>query len=315
MNEAVIAIALCIHVVICALYFILIKLRIAHIPGSMLAVIMFVPVFGLLSALCVEWILHRKHDGFKMMDIEKLSLGESIYNKIVVDENEQPGTVIPLEEAILINDVHTRRAIMIDILHRDPKQYLELLKVARFNNDIEVTHYAATTIIEIQRDFELSIQQLSLQIKNHPQDIQALDQYIDVMDKYLKSGLLEGHLLHQQRLLYAMPLKRKIELCPDEKQAYFQMIENDVGLKNYVQAEETVRIMIKKWPGDENVWFAGIRVYVESKNSTQKAQLLEKMKSMPINWTAKGKERMRFWCGADPFIRTEQNVAESIGTT
>ena len=298
MSETVVWIALVIHILLCALYYVLIKKGIAHLTGSMIPIMLLVPLFGPLSVLLVEWILVRKKDGTRKTDLHKLNLGEdSVYNKVMIDEGEMPQKVVPLEEAILINDVPTRRAIMLDILHRDPGQFLDLLMVARFNSDIEVTHYATTTIMEIQREFELAIQQISAAVKNSPNDEQALDKYIDVLDKYIRSGLLHGHLLVQQRAHYSIALEKKISLNSDSKETYFEIIDNDIGMKDYSHAEEISQIMQKQWPTDENVWFATMRIFVESGNSKAKAKLVNQMRDLPISWTTGGKERMAFWCG------------------
>lgn len=311
MSTAFIMIAAIIHISICLFYFIAIKKRVAHLPESMLLVMALIPVFGPLCVLLLEWLIIRKKDGVIETDIHKMNLGDSIYNKTTFLEEERPQDIVPLEEAILINDVPTRRAIMLDILHRDPLQFIDLLMVARFNNDIEVTHYATTTIMEIQREFELAIQKMAVAVKENPENVLLLDKYIDVLGKYIDSGLLRGHLLEQQRAHYAIALAKSAELVPNHKDTYFKIIENDLHMKDYRHAEETARYMETRWPTDENVWLAGLRVCVESKNSKGKADLIVRMKHSPIDWTVSGKERMRFWCGEDFFSAVGKNLPEN----
>lgn len=285
-----------VHILLCVLYFLMIKTKAVRMTGVIMPMMLLVPLFGPASVLLIEWIFLNNKDGINKSDIHKQSLGDCVYNKILVESNEAPQKVIPLEEAILINDVKTRRSLMMDVLHRDPVQYLDLLMIARLNSDVEVTHYATTTIMEIQREFELAIQKASGALKNSPLDISLLDKYLDVLGKYINSNLLDGNLLAQQRVHYSIALEKRLQALPD-KQTYFRIIDNDINMKNYSHADEMALAMREKWPSDENVWFAALRIYHESKNSAEKSRLITQIKDAPVEWTIAGKEKMRFWYG------------------
>jgi tetratricopeptide (TPR) repeat protein len=259
-----------------------------------------IPVFGMACLFFAE-VMSNRQPGTKEYSSELSAGSNSGYAMIDIDDGDKPGAVVPLEEAILINDVLTRRKVMIDILHREPAQYLDLLKVARLNEDVEVTHYATTTIIEIQRGFELEIQHKSSLVKSNPLDIVMLDDYIDTLNRYINSGLLEGHLLVKQRMLIMQMLLKKIELDPYDKETYYKIIENDSTLHRYAGAEKAFQTLIENWPEDENAWLAGIRIYIESNNKQQKVFILRKIKMMPIKWSSKGKERLKFLYGEDIF--------------
>lgn len=314
MSETVLWIALAAHICLCILYYFLIKINVARLTGTALPIMLIVPLFGPVSILLVEWILIKNKDGTSKTDLHKTRLGDSIYNKVTVDEGDEPKKIVPLEEALLIDDAPTRHAIMLDILHRDPAQFLDLLMVARFNSDIEVTHYATTTIMEIQREFEIAIQKTAAAAKTDPEDTGMLDQYIDLLGKYIDSGLLHGHILHQQRTHYSLALEKKKAMFPDDKQTYFRIVDNYIGLKEFTGAEETVQIMLGKWPSDEEVWFSAMRVYVKSGNSEGKARIVEQMKQTPIEWTTSGKETMIFWCGPQFFQAHSSSGEESFAT-
>ena len=258
--------------------------------------VLLIPVFGIICMMFAGMTSHSQ----RVTNASELSTySHSGYTKIDIDEADKPGAVVPLEEAILINDAQTRRKVMINILHREPAQYLDLLKVARLNEDVEVTHYATTTIIEIQRGFELEIQHKASLVKSNPFDIVMLDDYIDTLNRYINSGLLEGHLLIRQRMLIMQILQKRIELDPYNRETYYKIIENDSALHRYAGAEQAFQTLINNWPEDENAWLSGIRIYMESNNKQQKETILEKMKMMPIKWSSKGKERLRFLYGDD----------------
>jgi hypothetical protein len=314
MSETVLWIALVVHILLCILYYFLTKIGVAHLNGTAIPTMLFIPFFGPVSILMVEWVLIKKKDGLSKTDLHKTKLENGIYNKVTVDERDNPDKIVPLEEAILIDDVPTRRGIMLDILHRDPVQFLDLLMIARFNSDIEVTHYATTSIMEIQREFEIAIQKTSAAVKMNPEDVNLLDKFIDLLSKYIDSGLLHGHILRQQRIHYSIALEKKRAMFQDHKQTYFRIIDNDIGLKEFTHAEETAQIMQQKWSSDEEVWFSTMRVYVESGNSEGKTRLVKQMRQTPIEWTASGKERMFFW-GGTQFFQTHPSTDEGNSST
>ncbi len=311
MDDRVIYIPLCIHLLSCGVCFILSKLRIIRTNPALLAMVFLIPFFGLICLVFAERA-GRRQRGAREYSAEISAYTHSGYARIDMDEGDRPGAVVPLEEAILINDVQTRRKVMIDILRRKPDQYLDLLKVARLNEDVEVTHYATTTIIEIQRGFELDIQHKSSLVKSNPSDIVMLHDYTDTLNRYINSGLLEGHILVKQRTLMTQLLQKRIEMDPYDKETYHRIIENDCALHRYAGAEQAFQTLIENWPEDENAWLAGIRIYMESNNQQQKVNILGKIKMMPIKWSSKGKERLKFLYGED-ILKMLANTSANSG--
>ena len=42
-----------------------------------------------------------------------------------------------------------RRELIMNVLNDNPEEYVELLKQARMNEDVEVVHYAITAMVEV----------------------------------------------------------------------------------------------------------------------------------------------------------------------
>ena len=299
MNFTVIEIVSVVHIFLCLFYFFLIKIHAAHFPEAVMPVMVFIPVFGPLSVMMLEWIVCRKKEGINNIDVNKMQPASSIYNKIRITTDENPGEIVPLEEAVLINDVNIRRSIMMEILHKDPIEFLDLLRDARFASDIELSHYATTTVMEIQREYELGIQKAAVSLEQNPDDLLVLDKYIDILGKYIDSGLLQDYLLFQQRMLYSKLLEKSVKIEPRRKHIYFKIIDNDMGTQNYIHALKTADFMREKWPSDENVWIAALRVYVDSGNTAGKNALLAEIRKETIEWTSGGKDLLKFWYGED----------------
>ena len=60
-----------------------------------------------------------------------------------------------------------RHSLMLDILHKNPNEYIAILQKARNSDDTEVTHYATTMMMEIQTEYEKKLQQYEKTYKEH----------------------------------------------------------------------------------------------------------------------------------------------------
>ncbi len=202
--------------------------------------------------------------------------------------------MVPLEEALLINDHNKRRTLMMNILRSDPMQYLDLLLIARFNDDTETAHYATATIMELQRQFQLEIQQRQAEIARHEDDFEKHREYIQFLSRYCESGLLEGQLLRRQRLV----LKKALDKClpmKDDPALLRIMVHNSLALTEAAEARAAARVLMELWPLDETSWLEGMRVCVETRDQGGMQSLLAKMQKTPVDFTSKGREQMLFW--------------------
>ena len=202
--------------------------------------------------------------------------------------------MVPLEEALLINDPHKRRTLMMNILRSDPMQYLDLLLLARFNDDTETAHYATATIMELQRQFQLELQQRQAELARHEDDFEKHREYVLFLSKYCESGLLEGQLLRRQQLV----LKRALDKCMQMKEdpALLRiMVRNSLALKEGAEARTAAQALMDLWPLNETSWLEAMRVCVETRDQNGMQALLTQMQSTPVDFTSKGREQMLFW--------------------
>ena len=130
--------------------------------------------------------------------------------------------LVPLEEAFLINEPKKRRELMMDLLRSEPRKHLDLLLLARFNEDPETAHYATATLTEVQRQMQLELQQMQTALLKNPQDAKTRLAYIELLNGYVDSGLLEGQLLERQRRMLGKAL--------DELPEAFNILKGDMSL-------------------------------------------------------------------------------------
>ena len=84
------------------------------------------------------------------------------------------------------------------LLGDDPERSVELLMIARFNDDPETAHYATATLTEYQRQTEMRMQQSQAILSKQPDNTAERLEYIHSMETYIRSGLLEEYLDRRQ---------------------------------------------------------------------------------------------------------------------
>lgn len=294
MIRQVLPIILGIHLLFALIYSLLILLRISHLRREFIIPLFLAPIFGILAAIAIELINTRKKQGLQTLDLHKFTLDNDIYWK-TINNRKDDDNIVPLEEAMIINDEKVRRKLMLDALFDDPNKYLDVLMIARNNEDIETAHYATTTIAKIQREFQLEIQKLTVALEENPNDQDLLDHILIAHEKFIESGILKDYLLHRQRLIYAQALDQKLAKQKNDKATIIRKIHNSLDLKDFNAAFETCDLLKSNWPLEEESWIEAMRVCVESKDKDRLKRTIDEMRNSKIPWTKYGREQVTPW--------------------
>ena len=266
----------------------------SHLRKEHIIFLCLLPIFGIFAALIIELMNISGEQGKISVDLEPVNLGDDILWKTLKSFHEK-GDLVPLEEAILINETKIRRRFMLEILYSDPYKYLDVLNIAKFNDDVEISHYATTTISKAQKDFQLSVQKLAVEVEHHPENVTVLDSYIEILEKYIKSGLLDEHLLKNLRLVYLTILDKKLHKIVNDKRTLIEKLRNNIELKDYDVAFETSDFLKKIFPEDEETWIEALRVCVEGNDADRLRETIDEIRRSDIAWTRQGRDQINPW--------------------
>ena len=249
-----------------------------------------IPFFG--AALAWVFATAKEPDAdicAQMM--RKAEQQEAIFH--VRDEAER---IVPLEEAFLINQPKQRRELMLNLLKSDPRKYLDLLLLARFNEDQETAHYASVTLTEIQREMQLDLQKAQAAMVSEPENQEARAAYARLLGDYVNSGLVEGRLQQQQRQI----LQQTLEHLPEEARSMEMcalQVDNALALGMSHDAREQAQAMIRRWPRDERPYLKLLEVCVQTHDQYGLRELLKRVKKSKVAWTHEGLERIHYFEG------------------
>lgn len=286
---------LLIHLVICIVVYLLLRFAVLRFSTQIMPMVAWIPVIGFVIAIFAEYNSRRNLTGSREMTLESLHARDDDYRLLTITDDEADDHIVPLEEAIIINDPNTRRKLMMDILHQNPGEYIDLLQQARLNDDIEVTHYASTAIMELQKDFEINLQKSEKKLQNAPEEETALRDCAMAYEQYIASGLINENIIVVHRRRYAELLQKLIACNPEEGNYLLSASNNDCELGNLAEARAFAERYIAKWPESERGWLQRIKIDARGGNAAGIQTALSEMKRRNIYLSPAGQDIAEFW--------------------
>lgn len=290
---AVATVLLLIHALVCLVLWTLMKLGLLPVRGHMLAVMVLVPLWG---PLLVVLLIARSAvfgDDLKDATLEALRINDDMHRSMLVQGREGDDGVVPLEEALIVNDPGDRRRLMLSMLTEDPDAYLAQLQAAKLNDDVEVAHYAATAVAQISKESDLRLQQLERAFKTDP-SAQNLNAYCEYLGTYLASGLAEGRVAQIQRQQYARLLARR---CEREDglalRVRYATALADAGEVD--EAEDVAERLVADTPDEQDVWMLCLRLAVLRHDGEMVQRVIDAVDKQHVYLSAENRERLEFW--------------------
>jgi hypothetical protein len=223
---------------------------------------------------------------FDVDDTQKMSRVESAYDH--VEE------IIPLEEALVLQDKEVSRWMLMEIVSRAPAKFIDLLFLARQDEDTEVVHYATTLIAEISRQYDIRLQTLDKKHQENPSDYRILAEYCAVLAAYLQKNLVTKRMEEVLRKDYSHLLEKKLQQ-KEQLSDYVKLIENELLLKRYESVEKYLNTISQNWPQQEEIYMLYLRYYFETRQGERLEELVEAIKNGSIYISKANRERLAFW--------------------
>lgn len=287
------AVLLLIHALVCLILWTLMKLGLLPVRGHMLAVIVLVPLWGPLLVVLLSVCSAVFGEGLKGSALESLRFNDDLHRSMSVPSGEDDSGVVPLEEALIVNDPAYRRRLMLSMLTEEPDAYLAQLQAAKLNDDVEVAHYAATAVAQISKESDLKLQQLERAFKTDP-SAQNLNEYCDFLGEYLGSGLAEGRVAQIQRQQYALLLARRCEREDTlELRIRYATALADVGELD--EAEAVIMQLVAEVPDDQEAWMLCLRLAVMRRDGEGVRQVIDAIDNQHVYLSAENREQLAFW--------------------
>lgn len=283
-----------VHLVLWGLIYVALRLRWLHFSEQMMPMILLVPVFGILTAIAAEIIVRTGRNGSRDITLEDPHLEYADLRLHRIDRDSH-GQVIPIQEALRVNNAETRRALILEIIRQDPKDYIQQLREACSDSDLEVSHYASTAMMEVQREYELSTQQAEADYAKDPEDPAKLHHAIRCMQRYIDSGMINLSVVPAYRHRLALLLDKQITAAPEDMNARLAAVDNFLALENLTGAKELSDAAVQRWPNREQVWLTRLKVCYAMHDAQGIRNTLEEIRQRNVYLSPEGRNTLQFW--------------------
>lgn len=283
-----------VHILICILIWIGLRFGWLHFSSQMMPIIMLVPVAGVVAAVAAEYLERVGKCGTRtiMQDNTHLENMDMIVH--LTNEIRQEST-IPIQEVLRINEAQTRRQMILDIIRLDPAHHIPQLQEACLNSDLEVSHYASTALMELQREYELSIQRADAEFLNDQDNLHKLCNVIQQIQRYIDSGMINVNTVPIYRLRLEHLLNLQMKHMPHDMQTKIAAVDNYLALKKFQEACILSDELIQNWPNSEQPWLTRIKVCSIMRDGDGLQKALRVIHHRGVYLSPEGKRIVRFW--------------------
>lgn len=284
-----------IHLVMCVFFSMFILSGVLKVHENIYWVVIFVPVVGFCILLIQRGVELLRMSASKKLELDKMKVDNVRFMHIEMTEDDEEDITVPLEEAMLINDAGTRRKLLMDVLQRNPSEHVELLMAASNSSDTELTHYATTTMMEVQSEYEAKIKKLTDELEFTDNRERVLGRLRYAITEFVKSGLLTGNILKLYQNRLESILDELIDLHPGQKVYVMELANVCLDLNKLDKAKDLIKELVDKWPDDEDVYRLRVDYFYACGRGDKIQDVLKEIKEKKLYLSAEGRHWMEFW--------------------
>jgi hypothetical protein len=259
-----------------------------------LIIFLLVPVFGFFLLIGFQSMLHRRAviEEFKEIETPREPMSSFTLRRLNVQSEID---IVPLEEALIVNDVITKRRMLLNALKDKTVRQNSILETALMNEDTETSHYAAIALIEMKNELQITLQQFTVQYEEMKLDEQMLKNYAQVMKSYINSGFLDETALQENTQRYQQLLEEIASFNKVEEIYFVELIELLIDQRELLKAENYCDQYQKNYPNFEKpyVLYNKINFYKGDKEKFYGS--LEKLRLSPNPLSNEALQLIRFW--------------------
>ncbi len=284
---------LLVHIFIVLVAFFLKRKGILKIDYLMMVVILCIPFWGVLTAVVISIMIRKQHVGRNRGDLEAMHGGMEEGEALLMEAPESEN-VVPLEDALIMDDSATKRSVMLDVLMSDTSGFVSVLSQARMNEDVEVVHYATTAMVEVSKEYELKLQEYSSEYARDPEKEGLLDDYIMFLEQYVTSNIIQGQLLEIQKNTLMQLLMEKVNRNPSPE-TYERLIVALLNNKQFSIADEALNSMEKVYSDDPRCFKLRFRYYYETGSGVELRQMVSMVKNSTEYYSREIRDLISLW--------------------
>lgn len=231
---------------------------------------------------------------FLMMKVSgSLFIAEDEFDDDLIQITERMHTqdVVAIEDFLTFGNSDEKRHKIIEVLKRDSSGYIDKLKIALSDEDSETAHYAASAISEYKRQIDLKLQQFAVEYHKNVKDQSIIDGYIEVLNSYIQSGLLDKQSIQQYQKMLLDVLIHGIDQSP---KYYEALIDIQLELSFYEEANHSSSIFLRDYES-EPAYLSRLKYLYMVQDKDEFDMVFNALRNSELNLSNKALNVIRFW--------------------
>ena len=279
---------LLVHPAVCALVFFGIAAGVLRVRMELLPLVVFVPLWGVVCVLLSHFGLLKAGE-HAPAGVDRLRVNGELYRGFSAPARGEGAA--PLEDVLLLDDGPTRRSQLLHLLNDRPEQYLDLLRRASRNEDVEVVHYATTAMSELNKDCDLQLQRAE---KRWREDPRRLEEYLRALGDYLDKAMAPRRIRDIQRRQYVTLLALRQQQAPTLENGLL-LTRQLLLLEEYEQAEEQLHDLLRHWPTEQRVWLLRLELAARCHDGAGVRRVLRQAQAAGVWFDGQARRTLAFW--------------------
>jgi hypothetical protein len=293
MGFELIEILLMVHAAICALYFLIFMRN--KMMRWLFLIVLFLPFLGIFLIIVI-WIGSKmgKQD-FEYEDDEVFLVDDKLeYISQLDDEKEM--NVIPVQEALLVNDSDVQRSVVMEIAKRDPEKYIGNLKRALLSEDTETAHYAASSITELKRGYDKRLNEAQDAYEDDPSMATVRREYIEILNSVIIADLIIESIKKQHMDTIIDVLIYDIENSQIPLHNSYEMLcDYLINLQDFKRAKKWTDHYQKRYFRSDRPLRLKLKIAYETKDTKMFNLVATKIENAKFPITQKTMNILEFW--------------------
>ncbi|MCI9381556.1 MAG: hypothetical protein HFG88_11060 [Dorea sp.] len=184
-------------------------------------------------------------------------------------DEERVRNMVPLEEALAINEKKDLRTVMMNMVKGEIQDSLAAIALALDSEDSESSHYAASVMTDELNEFRRRVQALSWEILQEEEDETEYEEMlIDYMNQVLKLRIFT--IIEQRRFVHIMAdtaekLRQKDQSKLKEEQ-YESVCLRLLEIEDYTDSEKWCAWLAEQYPERLSAYTCRLKLYFTLQN-------------------------------------------------
>lgn len=263
-------------------------------------IVLTIPILGYIFFIVTKILSKIFRDSQSILDSYQMYIKDKSNENVYISEDiEQQLNIIPLEDALVLNEDNIKRKLMLDILKDDYKDNIDILKSALNDKDSETSHYAAAALMSLKSSFDEKLKITEMKYINNYENLDYHLEFIDTLKEYLESDLLDKFSYKNLLKKYSRVIEKYLNIDNTKEKFFKEKILTDIELKDYNTALIYCDLYNKIFYKSEWPYILYLKIYYILRDRKKFKDKLKELINSDVIISHDNLEKVRFWIKGD----------------